>query len=153
LLGAACIEEYSRKYLAEKGSKYSAEDLDTIAGEQFRSTLVAQKSNNRFLIADTDMHTMAVWSMEKYGSVSSVIGDLLQQEEFDLYLLCRPDIPWQYDPLRENPNDRERLFDAYFHSLVHSGRNFEIVDGLGDLRLARAFEILKKHFGEIITVP
>ena len=29
------------------------------------------------------------------------------KDNYTYYLLCRPDIPWEPDPLRENPFDRE----------------------------------------------
>ena len=43
------------------------------------------------------------------------------------YLLCKPDIPWESDPLRENPNDRIKLFDIYKMELDNLGHKYYIV--------------------------
>jgi len=149
LFDAALVEEYARIYLSEKGAAYTWADLDIIAGKQFDSAINALEESKRFVIADTDMHTMAIWSIDKYGAVSPKIAGLLMKEDFDLYLLCRPDIPWQQDPLRENPNDRDRLFGLYLDSLKNAQRRFEIIEGSGNSRLEVALWALQKHFGNL----
>ena len=47
--------------------------------------------------------------------------DLLKEQKIDHYFLCKPDIPWEPDPLRENPEDRERLFKLYERGLLEIG--------------------------------
>ena len=34
-----------------------------------------------------------------------------QKMKSDFIYYTKPDIPWESDPLRENPNDRMKLFD------------------------------------------
>ncbi len=80
-------------------------------------------------VADTEMHVFQVWSQVKYAEVSPVINDLLQQQHFDHYFLCAPDIPWEPDPLRENPDDRQQLFEFYLAALQKNGRSFTILSG------------------------
>lgn len=116
------IAEYARTYLSEK-SDYRKEDLDLMATKQ-----VALWPNAGF-IADTEMHVFQVWSQVKYAEVSPVINDLLKQQHFDYYFLCAPDIPWEPDPLRENPDDRLQLFELYLDALQKNDRSFTILSG------------------------
>jgi nicotinamide riboside kinase len=47
-----------------------------------------------------------------------------------LYLLCSPEgIAWEADPLRENPNDRERLFEVYEKQLIEYQKDYKILRG------------------------
>jgi nicotinamide riboside kinase len=49
------------------------------------------------------------------------------QDLFDLHTLCWPDIPWEADPLRENPDNRDKLFELYKASLIQYNKNFIII--------------------------
>jgi nicotinamide riboside kinase len=116
------IEEYARTYLADQ-IEYGQEDLDIMANKQVE--LWPKKG----FVADTEMHVFQVWSQVKYAEVSPKISELLKQQHFDHYFLCAPDIPWEPDPLRENPDDRHQLFDLYLAALQKNGRSFTVLRG------------------------
>jgi nicotinamide riboside kinase len=116
------IAEYARTYLFEK-TDYRQEDLDLMASKQ---VALWPKGG---LIADTEMHVFQVWSQVKYAEVSPLIGELLKEQHFDHYFLCAPDIPWHPDPLRENPDDRQQLFEFYLTDLQKNERSFTILSG------------------------
>lgn len=116
------IEEYARIYLADKTS-YIQKDLDAMAQKQVALWPI------KGFVADTEMHVFQVWSQVKYAEVSPVISELLKQQHFNHYFLCAPDIPWEPDPLRENPDDREQLFEFYLAALQKSERSFTILSG------------------------
>jgi nicotinamide riboside kinase len=44
-----------------------------------------------------------------------------------LWLLCEPLPFWQADGQRNNPNDRDRLFEIYQNELLRAEKNFLIV--------------------------
>ncbi len=52
--------------------------------------------------------------------------------------LCRPDIPWEPDPLRENPHDRDRLFDIWERELKARDLPYTIIEGGREQRLRTA---------------
>lgn len=116
------IDEFARVYLAQQSS-YIQQDLDAMAQKQ-----VALWPKKGF-VADTEMHVFQVWSQVKYAEVSPVISKLLKQQHFDHYFLCAPDIPWEPDPLRENPDDRQQLFEFYLAALQKNERSFTILSG------------------------
>ena len=117
-------KEYAREYLQKKVKNYIQEDLLKIAKRQFN----LEKLN---IILDTDLITIKIWSKYKFGSCNTWILDKIEEQKNEnrFYLLCNPDIPWESDPLRENPNDRLNLFEIYKMELENLGHNYYIVEG------------------------
>jgi hypothetical protein len=58
--------------------------------------------------------------------------------------LCDIDLPWQYDPLREHPDQRQYLFDLYYKELKNRNFPFDVVRGTGRDRLTNAIQIIDK---------
>lgn len=134
------IEEYARTYLADQ-IDYKLEDLDFMAKKQVE---LWPKGG---LIADTEMHVFQIWSSVKYAQVSPSITLLLNAQQFDHYFLCAPDIPWEADPLRENPLNREMLFGLYREQLEKYGRNFTILTG----NLENRQELIKVSISQLLN--
>lgn len=133
------IEEYAREYLAEK-QEYLQEDLDLIARKQ-----VKLWSKETSFIADTEMSVMKVWSEVKYRSCSNLIQNYFDAQFFDVYFLCVPDIPWEEDPLRENPNDRNEIFELYHNLLEEQKVNYKIISGDLEERKQQILNYLRDH--------
>ena len=117
-------KEYARGYLDELDRDYIKDDLLAIAQGQLESESSSQ-------LLDTDLITIKIWSEYKYGSCDNWILDQIEKQKSEkrFYLLCKPDIPWKADPLRENPNNREELFELYKEELGNLGHNYFIVEG------------------------
>ena len=90
------------------------------------------------MVCDTDMITVRIWSEEKYGRCDPWIMQQSEERHYDLWLLCKPDMPWQADPLRENPHDRDRLFGVYEGMLKWLEKPYVIMQGDREHRLADA---------------
>ena len=78
---------------------------------------------------DTDTVNFVIWSREKFGRVHPTIERLVDEVGYDWRLLCRPDMPWEPDPLRENPHDRHRLFEVWVNELRTRSLPFTVVEG------------------------
>lgn len=140
------VSEYAREYLQELSRLYRQDDLVRIAQEQWRRQQAAM-GEGPFLFCDTGLLVLLIWSEVKYGQVDPWITQTLRAQPADLYLLCRPDIPWEPDPLRENPDDREDLFVLYQQKLHTLGLSYRIITGaLPEQRLAQAQEELQKRW-------
>lgn len=114
------VPEYARTYLANKKGEYRLSDLHKILeGQQKAEDAAAAK--HKLIVCDTDWLTVHLWAMEKYGKRMTPPADLKSRH----YILCRPDIDWEPDPLRENPEDRERLFELYEETLQRLGLSYE----------------------------
>jgi len=117
-------KEFAREYLSERKTKYNQEDLLKIAKGQFYS----EKNN---IILDTDLITIKIWSIYKFKYCESWILDQIekQKQESRIYLLCKPDIPWEADSLRENRNNRMELFNIYLKEINNLRHKYYIIDG------------------------
>ena len=116
-------KEYAREYLDALNRDYNQKDLLEIAKGQL-------KAENGIQLLDTDLITLKIWSEYKYGSCDNWILTQIQKQKSEkrFYLLCKPDIPWQKDPQRENSNDREELFEIYKKEIESLGHNYFIAE-------------------------
>ena len=145
---AACVEEYARQYLEHKKEGYEQADLDVMLQGQLKNEMNARHKIDAFLFCDTNALSFYVWSMIKYGSCSNFILTKMQQMNYDLYLLCRPDLPYEHDPLRETPSqkDRQVIFDLHLKLLKKVKRPFYIVENVGDERIEKVISLLQNQF-------
>jgi len=127
--GQANTEEVARAYLNELQRPYNYHDLYKIALRQIATEDAWLNSNIGVLFCDTDLITIKIWSQVKYGKVDKRILRLIDQRHYELYLLCYPDIPWEPDPLRENPHNRPELFELYKEELMSYGKSFCLIEG------------------------
>jgi len=116
------VYEYARTFLEEQGPQYQMADLYHILEKQYDSEEEAHAKSD-VIICDTDWLTIHVWAQEKFGKLIKPPRDL--EERY--YIICPPDIPWEMDPLRENPEDRDRLFDIYMEKLAYYDLDFEML--------------------------
>jgi nicotinamide riboside kinase len=143
--------EFARYYLEHLGRSYTRADLESIGRGQKNWALWYENRafGSEYLVLDTDWTVLHVWELfrfvesEQHDS-TPIFEDFEWQkgygtfENADLYLLCAPDFPWQPDPLREHPEERERLFDLYDQLLRRSGANYDIVEGDMETRLQKS---------------
>jgi nicotinamide riboside kinase len=117
-------KEFARSYIDNLDRIYITGDLLSIAKEQLKSELNSQ-------LLDTDLITIKIWSEYKYGRCDKWILDQIEKQKTEkrFYLLCKPDINWQADKQRENPNDREELFEIYKQELESLGHIYFVVKG------------------------
>lgn len=125
--GVAHVPEFAREYLSKHRGEYNLEDLEIIAREQQMLIKKASKMSD-LVIADTGPLVMKIWSEFKFGHCGQFIEDWWELSTHD-YLLCRPDLEWEFDPLRENPNDRDELFSKYYLCLESSKNDFVVISG------------------------
>jgi len=131
--------EYAREFLT-KNQNYTQTDLDLIAKGQLAE--IKKIESNEIVIADTEMLVMKIWSLVVFKTVSEFIETSFQTQKFDLYLLCSPDIPWEYDPLRVDKNNREMLFKLYQDELVAKNLPFVILTGNKNQRISAALHAI-----------
>ena len=152
------IPEYSRTYLENIEGQYTEKDVVEIAKKQHQLIIEEAKKSPKILIADTEIIVCKIWVEYVFKHSNETINNILKQQDFDLYLLCDIDLPWVYDPLRENPNleERKELFEIYKNTLeqMNVGMRyatsipFEIVRGNDEERVRNAINIINKYLHE-----
>lgn len=138
------VPEYAREYIDDLNRPYCYDDIELIAKGQLQREEMMLPLANKILFCDTDILVTKVWSDFVYHKCSDWINDKVINHEYDLYLLTNVDIPWEYDPQRENPNQRQELFDIYYQQLKRNNFNFNVIDGLDEKRLQRAISFVEK---------
>lgn len=158
---AGQVSDGSREYLEELGRPYVEADLLEIAkshAQWFDDALTfaaehweAVRSEGAGMspihavpiFYDTDILNIKIWSQEKFGRVHPEIERLVRELKYDLRLLCRPDIPWEPDPLRENPHDRDRLFEVWERELKAYGFPYVVIEGKHQERVRKAVQVVE----------
>ncbi len=140
------VPDYSRIYLNEKNRRYTIEDVVKIAEGQQQLIEKAESLGNEILLSDTEMIVNKIWTQYVFGTVPDAIREAVIMQDFDLYLLCDIDLEWHYDPLRENPDIKERkdIFAMYVNELNAMWANYEIISGDGDERFHNALKAISK---------
>lgn len=138
-------KEFAREYLTDLGKNYLQEDLLEIAKGQLENEQLIT-NNQQISLHDTDLITLKIWSDYKYGNCNNWILEQIEKQKVEnrFYLLCKPDLKWNYDPLRENPTSRNELLEIYKQELENLGHKFLIIKG--DDRNEQAIEILSTNF-------
>ncbi len=137
------VSEYARHYIDRLDRNYNYDDILKIAKYQYDSEQHNQKNNNSYLITDTDLLTLEIWCEVKYGKCHQFISDKLRDNLPSIYLLCYPDIPWEEDPQRENPNDRVDLFNIYENKIKSLGVDYQVLTDSKSKRFNSAKKIIK----------
>jgi nicotinamide riboside kinase len=144
--GCVRVKEFARAHLEEHGPDYVEQDLLNFAMGQVLAEGEAQKLAKEvgaeLIICDTDMITIRIWSEEVFGRSHALLKQLSTDVQYDHWLLCRPNIPWEPDPFRENPLDRDRLFAVYEAMLKKVKKPYTIIEGNREQRIAAAVKAI-----------
>lgn len=154
--------EYAREYLLQYGTSYSFDDLLTIAHGQIsleekaiEELLLLQAKQNKkqipVLFIDTDMYVMKVWCEFVFEKCHPWILNQIVERNYDGYLLCKPDLPWVKDTLREYPDyqTRDTLYHHYKDILINQKTPWFEVSGASSNRKHHAIswveDLIKKR--------
>lgn len=141
------VPEYAREYLLAHGKQYQFPDLLTIARgqlalEESYADGLRQQGSAGILFIDTDMYVMKVWGEFVFGRCDAWILNQIVRRKYDGYLLCKTDLPWTADELREYPDEgpREILYHMYKDCMVNQCTPWVEVGGLAEERLKFAID-------------
>lgn len=141
--------EYAREYLEPRNGEYDYDDLIEICEGQIANEEKASETANGIVFFDTDMLVLKIWSRYRFNRVPRNVTLAIEQRQYHAVLLCKPDLPWTPDPLREIPDENERnfLFELYKRQVeANYSDNYFIVEGEGIQRFKRAESYIRNHF-------
>ena len=145
-LGGLVVPEYARGYLEAAGRRAVLADFDHFAAVVPRLLTHVRARDPPVIVQDTGLEVLRVWAEDKFGGAPPSVCDGWFAQAPDAYVLCHPDLPWEYDPLREDPHRRAELFRRYRALLAQTGRPVLEARGRGRERVgevARALEHLR----------
>jgi NadR type nicotinamide-nucleotide adenylyltransferase len=140
------VPEQSRIYLEQRGRQWQYEDVLAIARQQQAANLAALRTNYPIVFCDTELIAIKVWLQFYNLHCPRWIDAAIAADSYTHYLLMDIDMPWVADALRQNPNDRQKLFKAFVHELQWYSKPYTIVSGNEKLRTANAMSAINFLF-------
>jgi NadR type nicotinamide-nucleotide adenylyltransferase len=143
------VPEYAREYLQDKWNNQRKtcenSDIIPIAIGQIKLENELAKKADRVLFCDTDLLETKVYSQEYYGGfVDEKLDKAARINDYDLYLLTYIDTPWEADDLRDRPELRQEMFEAFEKSLIEHKKNYILLKGDKKTRLTTAIKAIDK---------
>ena len=86
-----------------------------------------------------------MYSEEYYGGfVDPELNRVALENQYDLYLLTYIDAPWEEDDLRDRPEQRQEMFEAFENALKKYNRPYITLKGSIKNRLDKAVIAIDK---------
>jgi len=141
------VPEFARGYLQDKwnNERRTCEhhDLMPIAIGQMKLENELAAKADKVLICDTDLLETKVYSEEYYGGfVDEDLEIAAKENSYDLYLLTYIDTPWEEDDLRDRPELRLEMFNAFENALKKHKRPYILLKGDKKIRLTKAINTI-----------
>ncbi|MGQ0538378.1 MAG: AAA family ATPase [Gemmatimonadaceae bacterium] len=140
------VAEYARVY-AERDAglrALTAQDLEPIAHGQIQLEDRVFHSAAGIVILDTDLVSTLVYAEHYYGLVPDWLRSAASRRLADLYLLCDIDLAWVADAVRDSPQQRRKLHEAFVGALEGLGAVYRTVTGAGPVRAQRALALAEE---------
>ncbi|WP_353777440.1 AAA family ATPase [Winogradskyella sp. 3972H.M.0a.05] len=139
------VPEYAREYLQDKWNNErktcEPHDLLPIALGQMRLENDLAQKTDTVLICDTDLLETKVYSEVYYsGTCDPLLEKYALENTYDLYFLTYIDTPWEADDLRDKPNEREEMYNAFKDALISTNKPFVVLKGNKKERLQKAID-------------
>lgn len=140
------IPEYARSYVENLNRPYTYCDVENIARFQIAQEKMFEERKTDLLIFDTWLIITKVWFDLVFGKCPEWVISYIKSSKIDLFLVCKTDLPWIPDPVRENGGEkREQLLKLYCDEIDSFGFSYELVDGIGLKRTENALKLLSLH--------
>lgn len=148
MLDTVCVPEYARYYCKDLHRQYTLQDeVNMFYGQVALEESLIPLAKNSLLVCDTTILTVKVWSDHLFGDTPKAVIDEIKSRTYDFYLLMNIDLPWEDDPLRDFPTQREHFMEVWKKELETLNASYKIISGLDDERLkngADAVRFIKK---------
>ncbi len=147
-----CLYEYAREYVENLDREYNYKDLEVIAEKILELEKEYENKAEEIFFVDTSVIIMEVWFEIVYKKVPLWFSNEMKKYFADLYLLMKPDIDWQPDPVRENPGEmRTKLFEIYKTKLENYNLKYAVISGIADDRFLKAKKIVQNFLSKKTT--
>ena len=136
------VPEFARGYCENLTGDCTLQDeINMFYGQLALEKELLPKAN-QLLICDTTFITIKIWSDALFGSTPQEVLDELPKQHYDFYLLLDIDMPWQDDPLRNFPTQREHFMQVWHQELKVLDANYKVVSGIGETRFQNAVKAI-----------
>jgi nicotinamide riboside kinase len=141
------VPEFARDYLQKKlDSGRGICDIGDMLPIAYGQTKLENESAliaNKYLFCDTNLMVTKVFSELYYNFCDSLLDKAARAHQYDLFFLTDIDVPWEDDGLRDSPEGRETIFEAFKESLIDNKKPFITISGDKEIRLKKAVAIIE----------
>ncbi len=148
------VPEFARTWIQDKlartGENCVLDDVPAIARgqEAVEHQAAVASTGSGFLICDTDVLTIRIWSECFFGAVPPELDAMLTERRprrrRDLYLLTDIDVPWVADGVRDRSGDRCGQMALFRARLAEAGCRAVLVSGDRETRRRRAIDAIER---------
>ena len=137
------IPEVAREYVENLDRKYNFQDVENIAKNQIETLNKYKNSDYPYIFVDTWLIITKTWFEKVFGKTPEWLEKEINQTKIDLFLVCDIDLPWVYDPVRENGGEQRKiLHNKYIEDLKKLNFHYKIVTGKKEARVQNALQYL-----------
>lgn len=131
------VPEYSRYYCKDLNNSYTLQDeINMLHGQIALEDALLDTMDNSIVFFDTTILTVKIWSDHLFGHSPEIVLTAIKKQQYDLYLLMDIDLPWEDDPLRDFPTQREHFMEIWKKELEAIDAHYVIISGSNDTRLS-----------------
>lgn len=125
------VAEFARYYCAALTEPCTLQDeINMFHGQLALEESVLAMAEQDIIFCDTTFVTVKIWSDAMLGRTPQIVLDALPLRPYDFYLLMDIDLPWQEDPLRDFPDQREHFMEVWKQELKALDADYVIVSGI-----------------------
>lgn len=140
------VIEYMRPYLQHKWDTTQSvcewQDLMPIAYGQVATENQQAAVANRYLFCDTALFEIMVYAYWYYNECPAALKAAALSHHYDLILLTQVDVPWVADDLRDAPQQREQITQAFIDALTEHNKPFLRIGGTRQARVQQVTQWL-----------
>jgi NadR type nicotinamide-nucleotide adenylyltransferase len=141
ILGTVYVPEYARYYCKNLNRQYTLQDeVNMFYGQVALEDSLIPLAKNNVLVCDTTILTVKIWCDHLFADTPKEVTDEIKSREYDFYLLMDIDLPWEDDPLRDFPEQREHFMRIWKKELEALNAPYKIISGTGDERLKNGLD-------------
>lgn len=144
-----CVPEYAREYCKGLDRHYTLQDeLNIFYGQVALEKSLEPLAQGNMLVCDTMFLTVKIWCDHLFAHTPEVVLEAVKQSSYDFFLLMDIDLPWEDDPLRDFPEDREYFMEVWHRELRAMGAAYKLIGGLGEQRYENAIHAVNHFMNE-----
>jgi nicotinamide riboside kinase len=141
--GVPYIPEIAREYVESLDRKYNYSDVENIAKIQVEQFNKIKKSGIPYIFLDTWLIVTKIWFEFIYNKIPDWLIAEIEKTKIHLFLVCDIDLPWIYDPVRENGGENRKILqNKYIENITRFNFEYKIITGIDDERFYHALNIL-----------
>lgn len=145
------VPEYARYYCKNLNNKYTIQDeLNMFYGQIALEDAILENTEGDIVFCDTTILTVKIWSDHLFKHTPAPVLEEIAQRKYDLYLLMDIDLPWEEDPLRDFPEDRDYFMQVWKRELKSLNTMYQLISGIGKDRNIAAIEACQQFISSTL---